>query len=112
MTLIEPLQRRAQFLYEVIDELGLSIEVIRGKSEAIRGSYDFLTARAVAPLARLMEISWHLVRPGGSLLAIKGESASAELAETKLTGVARHQLHEIKLEDLPVSRVVELVKAG
>ena len=96
----------------MIDELELKVEVIRGKSEAIKGRYDFVTARAVAPLPRLMEISWHLIRPGGSLLAIKGESASAELAETKLTGVAKHQLHEIKLEDLPVSRVVELVKAG
>ena len=112
VTLIEPLQRRVEFLFEVIDELELKAEVIRGKSEAIKGSYDFVTARAVAPLPRLMEISWHLIRPGGSLLAIKGESASVELAETSLNGVARHQLHEIKLEDLPVSRVVELVKAG
>ena len=112
MTLIEPLQRRVEFLFEVIDQLGLKIEVIRGKSEVVKGSYNIVTARAVAPLPRLIEISWHLVRPGGSLLAIKGESAAEELASTTLKGVAKSQLHEIKLEDLPVSRVVELVKAG
>ena len=112
VTLIEPLQRRVEFLFEVIDQLGLKVEVIRGKSEAIMGRYDHVTARAVAPLPRLVEISWHLVKPGGSLLAIKGESAAEELASTRLKGVAKSQLHEIKLEDLPVSRVIELTKAG
>ncbi len=55
VTLIEPLQRRVEFLFEVIDQLGLKVEVIRGKSEVIKGQYDFVTARAVAPLGRLIE---------------------------------------------------------
>ena len=38
------------------------------------------TARAVAPLPRLLVASWPLVRPGGELLAVKGLSAEAELA--------------------------------
>ncbi|MFM7873765.1 MAG: 16S rRNA (guanine(527)-N(7))-methyltransferase RsmG, partial [Actinomycetota bacterium] len=75
VTLIEPLARRCEFLFEVIDELALDIEVIRGKSESLKGQYDFLTARAVAPLGRLIDTTWHLLRPKGSLLAIKGESA-------------------------------------
>jgi 16S rRNA (guanine527-N7)-methyltransferase len=112
VTLIEPLARRCEFLFEVIDELALDIEVIRGKSEALKGRYEYLTARAVAPLSRLIETSWHLLSPKGSLLAMKGESASIELAEANLEIVARSQLHEIKIADIPVSRVVELVKAG
>ena len=112
ITLIEPLARRCEFLFEVIDELKLEIEVIRGKSEALKGRYDYLTARAVAPLGRLIETTWHLLSPGGSLFAMKGESASAELAETDLRAVAKNELHEIKMADIPVSRVVELVKAG
>ncbi|NCX76575.1 MAG: 16S rRNA (guanine(527)-N(7))-methyltransferase RsmG, partial [Actinobacteria bacterium] len=40
VTLIEPLQRRCEFLYEVIDELRLSVEVIRAKSELVSGEYD------------------------------------------------------------------------
>jgi len=55
VTLIEPLARRCEFLFEVIDELSLDIEVIRGKSEALKGQYDVLTARAVAPLGRLID---------------------------------------------------------
>jgi 16S rRNA (guanine527-N7)-methyltransferase len=110
VTLIEPLQRRVEFLFEVIDELGLSVEVIRGKSEAIKGSYDFVVARAVAPLGRLIESTWHLLAPKGSLLAIKGESAKDEIAALKPG--RKVELHEIKMADLPVSRVVEVKRAG
>ena len=112
VTLIEPLQRRCEFLYEVIDELGLSIEVIRAKSELLSGEYDFVTARAVAPLTRLIDTTWHLIRPGGSLLAMKGESASEEMASADLKIASKSTLHEIKMADIPVSRVVELIKAG
>ena len=112
VSLIEPLQRRCEFLFEVIDELGLKVEVIRAKSESVKGSYDFVTARAVAPLGRLIDTTWHLVKPGGSLLAMKGESASAEMAATDLKKCKKSTLHEIKMGDIPVSRVVELVKAG
>jgi len=112
ITLIEPLQRRVEFLYEVIDQLGLKVEVFRGKSEVIKGQYDFVTARAVAPLGRLIESSWHLIRPKGALLAMKGESAAAEIEAADLKMAARVELHEIKMADLPVSRVVEAVKAG
>lgn len=110
VTLIEPLQRRVEFLFEVIDELGLKVEVIRGKSESIKGRYDFVTARAVAPLSRLIESTWHLVSPSGALLAIKGENAKEEIAALKPG--KRVELHEIKLADLPVSRVVEVRRAG
>ena len=112
VTLIEPLQRRCEFLYEVIDELALDIEVIRAKSELLSGEYDYVTARAVAPLSRLVETTWHLLRPGGALLAMKGESASEEMAATDLKIAVKSELHEIKMGDIPVSRVVELVKAG
>lgn len=113
VTLIEPLQRRVEFLYEVIDQLKLTnVEVIRAKSEAVKGSYNFVVARAVAPLPRLIQTTWHLVAPGGALLAMKGESAAAEMAESDLSIGVKNQLHEIKLDELPLARVVELKKAG
>jgi hypothetical protein len=55
---------------------------------------------------------------GGSLLAMKGESATAELeaARTKapkvFKKVAKAELHEIQLGELPLARVIELKKAG
>jgi 16S rRNA (guanine527-N7)-methyltransferase len=113
VTLIEPLQRRVEFLHEVIDSLKLTnVEVIRAKSESVKGAYTYLVARAVAPLPRLIATTWHLVAPGGSLLAMKGESAAEEIAQSDLSKAKKHHLHEIKVDDLPLARVVELVKAG
>ncbi|MBU3692639.1 MAG: 16S rRNA (guanine(527)-N(7))-methyltransferase RsmG [Candidatus Nanopelagicaceae bacterium] len=113
VTLIEPLQRRVEFLYEVVDALKIrNIEIIRAKSEVVKGVFNFVTARAVAPLPRLIQTTWHLVAPGGSLLAMKGESAAAEMAESDLSIAAKTQLHEIKIDDLPLARIVEVQKAG
>ena len=113
ITLIEPLQRRVEFLYEVIDQLKLkNVEVIRAKSENVKGSYHYVVARAVAPLPRLIQTTWHLVAPGGSLLAMKGESAATEMAEADLSVGVKNVLHEIKIDELPLARVVELKKAG
>ena len=113
VTLIEPLQRRVEFLYEVVDALKIkNVEIIRAKSEVVKGSYNFVTARAVAPLPRLIQTTWHLVAPGGSLLAMKGESAAAEMAESDLSVAVKAELHEINIDDLPLARIVELQKAG
>ncbi len=101
VTLLEPLQRRVNFLEEAVT--GLGIEVIRGKAESVKGQYDYVTARAVAPLSKLWQISKHLIKPDGSLLAMKGEAAAAEAVE-----IPGAKLHEINLEGLPLARVVEV----
>ncbi|MGW8436760.1 16S rRNA (guanine(527)-N(7))-methyltransferase RsmG [Nocardiopsis sp. NPDC055879] len=86
MTLLEPLLRRTVFLEEAVEILGLdNVTVLRGRAEEVRGELytDFVTARAVAPLARLAGWSLPLLRKNGSLLALKGEQAEAELAEAE-----------------------------
>lgn len=105
LTLIEPLQRRVDFLTEAVQ--GLGITVLRGRAQDFRMKADVVTARAVAPLEKLKNIGWHLVKKGGSLLAIKGENAAQES-----TTVAGAQLFEIELEGLPVGRVISLQKTG
>ncbi len=118
VTLLEPLQRRVDFLEEVKVELGLELTIRRGRADSFKGSFQVVTARAVAPLPKLATISWHLVAPGGSLLAMKGESAVAELELAKAESpkifkkVAKSQVHEITLGELELARVVELQKAG
>lgn len=85
LTLLEPLARRAAFLTEARDRLRLpNVTVLRGRAEepAVRrelGGADVVTARAVAPLDRLAGWALPLLRPGGVLLAIKGDAAAAEL---------------------------------
>jgi 16S rRNA (guanine527-N7)-methyltransferase len=118
VTLLEPLQRRIDFLQEVVAELGIEVDIKRGRSDGFKGSFDVVTARAVAPLPKLATISWHLVAPGGSLLAMKGESAADELAAAKLEApkvfkkVAESMVHEINLGQIPTARVVVIKKAG
>jgi 16S rRNA (guanine527-N7)-methyltransferase len=82
VTLLEPLQRRSTFLSEVVDELALPVEVVRARAEDVCGSFDvdYVTARAVAPIDRLAAWALPLCRPGGELLALKGATAGAELA--------------------------------
>jgi 16S rRNA (guanine527-N7)-methyltransferase len=84
VTLLEPLLRRAVFLEECVAELGLAnATVLRARAEeqeAVRLQVDIATARAVAPLSRLAGWAAGLLRPGGQLLAIKGQSANEELA--------------------------------
>jgi 16S rRNA (guanine527-N7)-methyltransferase len=118
VTLLEPLQRRIDFLEEVVAELGIEITIKRGRAESFKGGFNFVTARAVAPLPKLATVSWHLVMGGGSLLAMKGESAAAELEAARVEApkifkkVAKAELHEIQLGELPLARVIELKKAG
>ena len=112
VTLIEPLQRRVDFLNEVVNQLEIPVEVIRGRAETVKKQFEVVTARAVAPLEKLIQISWHMIPRGGHLLAIKGESAAEELSTTKLKKGATAKIHEISLPNLPVARVVEVSKGA
>jgi 16S rRNA (guanine527-N7)-methyltransferase len=83
VVLIESLARRVAFLDECVTELGLThVRILRGRAEDLAGEVraDIVTARAVAPLARLAGWAIGLCRPGGTVLAIKGANAAAELA--------------------------------
>lgn len=103
VTLIEPLERRVEFLKEAT--AGTEIQVIRGRAQDVKKSADYVTARAVAALDKLKKMSWHMLKMNGSLLAMKGESAAREME-----AVPGSILHEITLEGIGLGRVVELKK--
>jgi len=104
--LIEPLQRRVDFLKEAVELLGIeNVEVIRGKSESVKKSANYVTARAVAPLEKLKKITSHMIKPGGALLAMKGESA-AEEAKT----VPGAEVIGVNLPGLELGRIVKVAK--
>ena len=105
VTLIEPLERRVEFLKEAV--AGLDIEVIRGQAQDVRSSAHYVTARAVAPLERLKKMTWHLVKTRGSLMAIKGRSAEEEMRL-----VPHSILHEVNCEGIEPGRIVELRKGA
>ena len=86
--LVEPMLRRSDFLAEAVQELGVRAAVRRGRAEdpAIRdecGGADVVTSRAVADLVKLTRWSLPLLRPGGRMLALKGERAADEVTEHK-----------------------------
>jgi 16S rRNA (guanine527-N7)-methyltransferase len=85
VTLVEPLARRTAFLSEAVTALGLERTlVLRARAEECVGKIplaDVVTARAVAPLDRLAGWCLPLTAIGGRLLAMKGASAAAEIAE-------------------------------
>jgi 16S rRNA (guanine527-N7)-methyltransferase len=82
MTLLEPMLRRTVFLEECVADLGLAnVTICRGRAEDLSGKLraDVATARAVAPLDRLAQLSAGVIRPGGTVLALKGRDVQAEL---------------------------------
>ncbi|HEY1841932.1 MAG TPA: 16S rRNA (guanine(527)-N(7))-methyltransferase RsmG [Mycobacterium sp.] len=86
VVLVESLLRRTEFLRMAVAELALDIEVVRGRAEepAVReaaGGCDAVVSRAVASLDKLTRWSLPLLRPGGRMLAIKGERAADEVRE-------------------------------
>jgi 16S rRNA (guanine527-N7)-methyltransferase len=86
ITLVEPLARRAAFLSEAVTTLGLdaAVMVVRARAEDLAGgptAAEVVTARAVAPLDRLAGWCLPLATIGGRVLAVKGASASDEVAE-------------------------------
>ena len=114
VVLIEPLERRVEFLQEAVKTLAeiegqtpLQIQVIRGRAQDVKTTADYVTARAVAPLEKLKKISWHLLKVNGSLLAMKGEKAQEEM----LT-VPKSILHELNLEGIELGRIVEVKKGA
>ena len=83
VTLIEPRRLRADFLHRVCESLRISATVVAAKVERAEGSYDVLTARAVANLMQLLKISAHLSTRKSLWVLPKGRSAEAELAEAQ-----------------------------
>lgn len=86
VTLVEPMLRRTDFLTETVAVLGLTVTVVRGRAEdaavrAVASDADVVVSRAVADLEKLTRWSLPLLRPGGRMLALKGERAEAEVAE-------------------------------
>lgn len=83
VTLIEPMERRVEWLHEVVDELGLTnVRIMRARSEeaiAQHRHFEVVTCRAVAPMTKLSGWTLPLLRAGGHLVALKGRSAQAEI---------------------------------
>jgi len=85
VTLLEPRRLRAEFLHKLSESLDLRASVLCAKAERVEGKFEVITARAVAGLSKLIEISAHLSTRKTVWALPRGRSAEAELVEAQRT---------------------------
>lgn len=103
ITLVDSLQKRVNYLNEIIKELGLKeIEAIHERGENYKGNYDVVTSRAVANIEKLLKYTMHLVDKNGIFVAMKG-NIDEEL-NNKVINIINKKYNIIKVEkfSLPV----------
>ena len=90
VTIIDSLNKRINFLNLLADELELSgVHFYHGRAEdfgqdkAFRAQFDIVTARAVARMQVLSELTIPFLKVGGQLIALKAAAADEELADAK-----------------------------
>ena len=101
-TLIDPMERRCTWLEDESARLGLTnVRVIRARSQEVTDevTVDVATARAVSALKTLIGWTAPLLRPGGSLVLMKGRSAAAEI-EAASKPIRKFALQDVHVEHL------------
>ena len=92
IALVESVQRKCAFLERAVAALGLTnVTVVNARAESWQAGlegHDAVTARAVAPLAVLVEYAAPLLRSGGTLVAWKGRRDEAEEADAAVAAGA------------------------
>ncbi|HVX45246.1 MAG TPA: 16S rRNA (guanine(527)-N(7))-methyltransferase RsmG [Mycobacteriales bacterium] len=119
VALLEAQERRVAFLQSCVAELGLGVDVVRGRAEdrSVRdqvGGADVVTARALAPLDRLVRWCLPLVRRGGVILAVKGARAAEEVRQYRpiliRSGAADVSVRQCGTGSVLSATVVEIVR--
>ena len=81
--LIDSLGKRCRFLQEVVDSLSLRATVLNGRAEDNAVTVEVVTARAVAPMEKLLGYAQPYLQRGATGLFLKGEKAEGEVAEAR-----------------------------
>lgn len=109
--LIESKEKKCAFLQDVTDELELPVTVhcrrIEEFAEDFRKKFDVVTARAVAPLVKLMPLVEPLLKRGGKGLFLKGQDVAVELTEASKYWSIRPTLVPSRTDDRARIVVVE-----
>jgi 16S rRNA (guanine527-N7)-methyltransferase len=81
--LVESMAKRCRFLSSVVERLELPATVRHARAEDLRLEVDVVTARACAPLHRLLDFAWPLMAKGAPALFLKGADAETEIAAAR-----------------------------
>ncbi len=117
VTLLDSLQKRMNWLREILPELGVEAEVVAARAEehvgSCRETFDICTSRAVARLNVLAELCLPYLKLGGKFLALKGAMAQEEADEAgsaiKALGGEIKEIYEYPVLDA-VHRIVVIEK--
>lgn len=102
ITLIDSLQKRVNYLNEIIKDLGLdNIEAIHVRGEDYKGQYDVVTSRAVANIEKLLGYTMHLVSPTGIFIAMKGDIEKELTLDVKKKIEKKYKIEKIEKFLLP-----------
>ncbi|WP_084125064.1 16S rRNA (guanine(527)-N(7))-methyltransferase RsmG [Demequina sp. NBRC 110054] len=119
IVLVEPMERRVQWLLEASRAAGIeNVTVVRGRAEEVVESVeaDIITARAVASIDKLVKWCMPLLSPTGQMVLLKGRSAQDELDRAKYAlrkhRLAGEVLEAGTLDGLEPTRVVRLTRQG
>lgn len=114
VTLAEHDDRKAAFLREAIRVCALAnVEVYNGDVADLKKPFDVVTARAFAPLVKMLSYTMHLIHNRSLCLFPKGESYAMELAEAKKQWVFHCQLHHSTTQEKSmIVSITELKSLG
>lgn len=110
--LIEPMERRCNWLNEQVERLQLdNVEVLRGRAEEYHGAFevDQVTARAVTALRKLVPLTAPLLRDGGEMLFLKGTSVQSEIDAAEKV-LRKHRVREVAVEELGAGQLAETTR--
>lgn len=121
VTLLDALNKRINFLNEVIEQNKLTnIKTIHaraeeaGKNKNIRESFDIATSRAVAPLNVLVEYLLPLIKIGGRCICMKGSNTKEEIENSRkaisILGGTIEEIQELELPDSDIKRTIIVIK--
>ena len=115
MTLIEPMERRTDWLQAEVDRMELTnVRVLRARAEDLPGSgelrpLDQVTARAVSALRTLIPLTAPLVRSGGELVLMKGGRAEDEIQAAQKV-IRKHRLQDVEVLELGADHGLETTR--
>ena len=103
ITLVDALQKRVNYLNEIIKELDLrDIKAVHVRGEDLKEQYDIVTARAVANIEKLLTYTMHLLNKDGKLIAMKGNIEEELTEEVKNKIEKKYKIERIEEFNLPI----------
>ena len=112
MTLIEPMERRTDWLRDEAARLGLTnVTVVRARAEQAvdAGPFDQVTARAVSALSTLIPLTAPLLRSGGQLILLKGSRVADEI-DAAAAVLRRYRVSKVEVLELGGGIVPEVTR--